>query len=49
MPFKSEKQRKFLWANYPALARKWSDQYGSKAIRKKAIKKIKEDDSRRAT
>jgi hypothetical protein len=30
MPFKSEKQRKFLWKNKPELAKKWSDKYGSK-------------------
>tara|TARA_R110002020_G_scaffold184020_1_gene380730 strand:+ start:495 stop:755 length:261 start_codon:yes stop_codon:yes gene_type:complete len=23
MPFKSEKQRRFLWANEPGIARKW--------------------------
>ena len=29
MPFKSESQRRFLWAKKPKLARKWSDKYGS--------------------
>jgi hypothetical protein len=29
MPFKSEAQRRFLWANEPALARRWTDEYGS--------------------
>jgi len=29
MPFKSEKQRKYLWANEPAIARDWTDEYGS--------------------
>jgi hypothetical protein len=24
MPFKSEKQRRFLWANEPKVAKKWS-------------------------
>lgn len=30
MPFKSEKQRRFLWANEPKVAKKWSKKYGSK-------------------
>jgi len=30
MPFKSEKQRRYLWANEPEIARDWSDTYGSK-------------------
>ena len=30
MPFKSEKQRKYLWANEPAIARDWTDTYGSR-------------------
>jgi hypothetical protein len=29
MPFKSEAQRKYLWANEPAIARDWTDTYGS--------------------
>lgn len=37
MPFKSEKQRKYLWANKPELAREWSDKYGS-TIREKIRK-----------
>ena len=30
MPFKSEKQRRYLWANEPQVAQRWSDKYGSK-------------------
>lgn len=26
MPFKSEKQRRYLWANEPAVARKFADE-----------------------
>ena len=26
MPFKSEKQRKWMWANEPEVARKWTDE-----------------------
>ena len=29
MPFKSEKQRKYLWANEPGIARDWTNTYGS--------------------
>ena len=29
MPFKSEAQRKYLWANEPGIARDWTDTYGS--------------------
>jgi len=29
MPFQSEKQRKYLWANEPEIARDWTDTYGS--------------------
>ena len=34
MPFKSEKQRRYLYKNKPAIAKKWTKKYGSK------IKKI---------
>lgn len=30
MPFKSVKQRRYLWKNEPALAKKWTKKYGSK-------------------
>lgn len=30
MPFKSEKQRKYLFANKPKLAQKWAKKYGTK-------------------
>lgn len=35
MPFKSERQRRYLYANKPKLARKWSRKYGGKAARRK--------------
>jgi hypothetical protein len=34
MPFKSEKQRKYLWAKHPEIAKKWTKEYGSKIIKK---------------
>jgi len=30
MPFKSEKQRKFMFARKPEIARKWAAKYGTK-------------------
>jgi hypothetical protein len=29
MPFKSEKQRRYLWANEPEIAKNWTEEYGS--------------------
>ena len=28
MPFQSEKQRRYLWANEPEIARDWTNTYG---------------------
>jgi len=30
MPFKSEAQRRYLWAREPKIARDWTDTYGSR-------------------
>jgi|TARA_E500000081_G_scaffold114097_1_gene116896 hypothetical protein len=30
MPFKSEKQRRYLFANEPEVAKRWTAKYGSK-------------------
>ena len=30
MPFQSEAQRRYLWANEPEIARDWTDTYGSR-------------------
>ncbi len=38
MPFRSEKQRKYLFAKKPAIAKKWSKKYGSKIIKKQKKK-----------
>jgi hypothetical protein len=35
MPFKSEKQRAYLFANKPKLAKKWADKYGTKILKAK--------------
>lgn len=29
MPFRSEKQERFMWARHPDVAREWADKYGS--------------------
>jgi hypothetical protein len=30
MPFKSKKQRKYMWAKHPKIAKRWTEKYGSK-------------------
>lgn len=35
MPFKSVKQRKYLWWKHPEIARRWTKKYGSKIRKKK--------------
>ena len=35
MPFRSEKQRRYLWKNHPKIARDWTDEHGSKPQPKK--------------
>ena len=39
MPFRSEKQRKYLFAKEPAIEKKWTKKYGSKIKPKKRKKK----------
>ena len=39
MPFKSEKQRRYLYKNEPAIAKKWTKKYGSKIKKTKKRKK----------
>lgn len=29
MPFRSEKQRRFMWSQHPEIAKRWSEEYGS--------------------
>jgi len=41
MPFKSEKQRRWMWKNKPELAREWSHKYGRKAKRKHVTKRAR--------
>jgi len=41
MPFKSEKQRRYLYANQPKLAKKWSNMYGDKIVGLGNVKSLK--------
>lgn len=45
MPFKSEKQRRFLWARHPEIARRWSEEEKKKR-RKAQLGKLKERNRR---
>ena len=38
MPFRSEKQRRWMWANEPKMARKWTDEHGSTPVKAKVGK-----------
>jgi hypothetical protein len=33
MPFRSVKQRKYLWAKHPDIARRWTKEHGSKIVK----------------
>ena len=35
MPFKSEKQRRFLFMKHPDIAKRWTKKYGSKPMLKR--------------
>ena len=37
MPFKSEKQKRFMYAKHPEIAKRWSKEYGDKPV--KGLKK----------
>ena len=42
MPFKSEKQRRFMWSKHPDIAKRWTEKYGSKIQKRKhQLKAIK--------
>ena len=38
MPFRSEKQRRYMYAKHPSIAKRWAKKYGN-AIRKKGKKR----------
>lgn len=35
MPFRSAKQRRFMFAKHPVIAKRWAKKYGTKIRRKK--------------
>ena len=35
MPFKSKKQRSYLYAKEPEIAKKWAGEHGNKIVKKK--------------
>ena len=41
MPFRSKKQRKYMYAKHPVIARRWTKKYGSKIVKKKRKRKKK--------
>lgn len=41
MPYKSEKQRKFMHAKHPGIAARWDREYGGKVQKKKSTKRKK--------
>jgi hypothetical protein len=41
MPYKSEKQRKYMHAKHPEIAAKWDKKYGGKVVKKKKKKRGK--------
>lgn len=38
MPFRSSKQRRFMYARHPGIARRWTKKYGAKIRPKKKRK-----------
>lgn len=44
MPFKSEAQRRFLFAKHPALAHKWAHEYGTPKNLPRHVKKKRKTD-----
>ncbi len=43
MPFKSEKQRKWMWANDPEMAQRWADEEKSLKKKKRKKRKVKKE------
>lgn len=41
MPFKSEKQRKYMWANHPEIAKRWTKEEHEKMKRYLHVRKKK--------
>jgi hypothetical protein len=39
MPYKSAKQRRYMHAKHPGIAKKWDAKYGGKVVKKKRKKR----------
>jgi len=39
MPFRSAKQRRYMFARHPRIAKRWAKKYGTKVRRKKKRKR----------
>ena len=39
MPFRSEKQKKFMYSQHPDIAKKWAKKYGNKIHQTEALKR----------
>lgn len=39
MPYRSEKQRKYMHAKHPKIAAEWDKKYGGKVVKKKTKRK----------
>lgn len=42
-PFRSKQQRRYLWANHPKIAQKWSDEEKGKARKKAMMERLKKE------
>lgn len=47
MPFKSEKQRRWMWANRADIARRWTKKYGPHVETLKKLRKLSGGKKRR--
>lgn len=41
MPFRSQKQRKYMYSQHPEIAKRWAKKYGNKIRKKKNVKNNK--------
>jgi hypothetical protein len=41
MPFKSDKQRKYMWLKHPEIAKRWTQEEGKEGITKRLQKQEK--------
>ena len=39
MPYRSERQRRYMHAKHPTIAARWDEEYGGRVVKKKTTKK----------